>query len=97
MTLVQVPLHTRLGVGHGVVHTPLVQSWPDSHRRPHMPQLPMSLCSDVQLEPHSVLEAGHDARHVPPPHTWVAAQGLSHAPQCAPLVCGSTQVPSQRD
>jgi hypothetical protein len=84
-----------------VEHVPPLQTCPDAHFVPQVPQLFGSVVLSVQAAgvPHATSGAAHDAEQLPPPHVEPAGQAfdtdvVEHAPQLRLSVFRSWHLPS---
>ena len=88
------PLQFVSGIGHAVVHTPLLQTWFAPHERPHMPQFDGSLRVSTHCPPaHTV--SGKLQKHAPPTHAMPGSHFARHAPQLFGSLCVLTHWPLQ--
>lgn len=73
-------------------HCPLLHVCPLPHARPHLPQLPASVCKFVQVPLQDVCPV---EQQTPAEHTPLAPQLRPHTPQLPALLLNVTQVPLQ--
>jgi hypothetical protein len=72
-----------------------VQTFPDEHATPHVPQLELSLCRFVQAPLQIENPVWHVTAQLPPLQTVPEGQAKPQLPQCAWSVVRFTHVPPQ--